>query len=122
MKNFRNLLCVAVMLIVTANVFAQKASELVYTDVAELIKNGTVQILGKGFDNGADSLLYARLPADMQGKIRKAVIDLGRNSAGIAIRFSTNAKCIGAQWTLVNNFNMAHMPGTGIRGLDIYSY
>ena len=90
MKNFRNLLCVAVMLIVTANVFAQKASELVYTDVAKLIKNGTVQILGKGFDNGADSLLYARLPADMQGKIRKAVIDLGRNSAGIAIRFSTN--------------------------------
>lgn len=122
MKTFRNLLTLAAVLIVTANAFAQKASELIYKDVAELIKNGTVQILGKGFDNGADSLLYARLPADMQDRIRKSVWNLGRNSAGIAIRFSTNAKCIGAQWTLVGNVNMAHMPGTGIRGLDIYSY
>lgn len=122
MKKFFNLVGLVAIMLVASNVFAQKASELVYTDVAQLIKDGTVQILGKGFDNGADSLLFSRLPADVKGRIRKSVWDLGRNSAGIAIRFSTNAKCIGAQWTLVNNFNMAHMPGTGIRGLDIYSY
>ena len=64
---------------------------------------------------------YSRLPADCKDEIRKAVWDLGLNSAGLAIRFSSDSKCLGAEWTLLNNFHMAHMPGTGIRGIDLYT-
>lgn len=90
----------------------QKASELKYTDAREL------DLIGKGFSNTGE--LYTRLPETMKGRIRDAVWDLGQNSAGLAVRFRSNSSCIGARWTLLNNFNMAHMPGTGIRGLDLY--
>nr|HPH52735.1 SGNH/GDSL hydrolase N-terminal domain-containing protein [Bacteroidales bacterium] len=86
-------------------VWGQKASDLVYTDARELM------LINQGFDN--TELYYSRLPLDMKDAIRKAVWDLGLNSAGLAIRFSTNAKAIGARWTLLNNFNMANMAGTG---------
>lgn len=95
-----------------ALVWGQKASELVYTDARELM------LINQGFDN--TELYYSRLPADMKDVTRKAVWDLGLNSAGLAVRFSTDAKAIGAKWTLLNNFNMAHMAGTGIRGIDLY--
>ena len=89
-----------------ALVWGQKASELVYTDARELM------LINQGFDN--TELYYSRLPADMKmSPVRR--YDLGLNSAGLAVRFSTDAKAIGAKWTLLNNFNMAHMAGTGIR-------
>lgn len=94
--------------------FAQKASELKYTDAQEF-----ALLINQGYDN--TEMTYSRLPADMKDQIRKAVWDLGLNSAGLAIRFSSNAKCMGAQWTLLNNFHMNHMPGTGIRGIDLYT-
>ncbi|MCQ2177467.1 MAG: SGNH/GDSL hydrolase family protein [Bacteroidales bacterium] len=64
---------------------------------------------------------FTRLPARIEGKVRKAVWDLGQNSAGIAIRFRSNAKVIGARWTLLNNFRMSHMTPTGICGFDLYA-
>ena len=57
----------------------------------------------------------------MQGKVRKAVWDLGQNSSGIAVRFRSDSKCIGARWKLLNNFGMAHMAATGVKGLDLYA-
>lgn len=107
-------LFVFLLALVSASAFAQKASELVYTDAQNLM------VINKAFDNTEGD--YARLPVDMKSVTRKEVWDLGLNSAGIAIRFSTNAKAIGARWTLLNNFNMSHMPGTGIRGIDLYTY
>ena len=65
---------------------------------------------------------YTRLSARIEGKVRKAVWDLGQNSAGIALRFRTNAKAIGAKWTLLNNFRMNHMTPTGICGFDLYAF
>lgn len=110
-RGFLLVLCVVANL---SAAFAQKASELVYTDAEEF-----AVLINQGFDN--TEMKYSRLPADLKDQTRKAVWDLGLNSAGLAIRFSSNAKCMGAQWTLLNNFNMAHMPGTGIRGIDLYT-
>lgn len=93
--------------------FGQKASDLKYVDASDFL------LINKGFKN--TEMLYSRLPSDMKEKSRKEVWDLGLNSAGLAVRFSTDSKCIGAQWTLLNNFSMSHMPGTGIRGLDLYT-
>ena len=123
MKKFCKVFLFAVAVLASANVFAQKASELKYYDVREL----GLPVLGKGFDDCVrqnDTIsdgYFTRLPADLQGVVRKAVWDLGQNSAGLAIRFRTNSKCIGAEWRPLNNFGMSHMTPTGVRGLDLYA-
>ena len=123
MKKFCKVFLFAVAVMASANVFAQKASELKYYDVREL----GLPVLGKGFDDCVrenDTIsdgFYTRLPADLQGVVRKAVWDLGQNSAGLAVRFRTNSKCIGAEWRPLNNFGMSHMTPTGVRGLDLYA-
>lgn len=123
MKNILRLAFVAAAILVSAGAFAQKASQLKYYDVREL----GLPVLGKGFqdcvrenDTISDGY-FTRLPADLQGVVRKAVWDLGQNSAGLAVRFRTNSKCIGAAWKPLNNFGMSHMTPTGVRGLDLYS-
>lgn len=123
MKMFCKVFLFAVAVMASVNVFAQKASELKYYDVREL----GLPVLGKGFDDCVrqnDTIsdgYFTRLPADLQGVVRKAVWDLGQNSAGLAIRFRTNSKCIGAEWRPLNNFGMSHMTPTGVRGLDLYA-
>ena len=100
------------LLLVPATSFAQKASELKYVDAKNLM------LINQGYDN--TEMPYSRLPEDMKARTRKAVWDLGLNSAGLAIRFSTNSRVIGMRWTLLNYFIMHHMAGTGIRGIDLY--
>ena len=65
---------------------------------------------------------YTRLPARIEGKVRQAVWDLGQCSSGIAVRFRTDSKSIGAKWTLLKNARMNHMAPSGICGFDLYSY
>ena len=108
----RYLLILLLTALLPAAGFAQKASELKWTDAKDLM------LINQGFDN--TELSYSRLPADMKAVTRKAVWDLGLNSAGLAIRFSSDSRSIGIRWTLLNNFHMNHMPGTGIRGIDLY--
>ena len=119
--NFKIL--ILAMLMASFEAAGQKASELKYCDVREL----GLPVIGRGFadcirenDTVSDGY-YTRLPASMQGKVRKAVWDLGQNSSGIAVRFRSDSKCIGARWKLLNNFGMAHMAATGVKGLDLYA-
>ncbi|MFL5340857.1 MAG: N,N-dimethylformamidase beta subunit family domain-containing protein [Gemmataceae bacterium] len=64
---------------------------------------------------------YDRLPAKAEGKVRDAVWNLGRQSAGLAVRFVTDATAIDARWTLTGrNLAMPHMPATGVSGVDLY--
>ena len=109
----RLLLIVPVLaLLLPAPGFAQKPSELKWTNAKNLM------LINQGFDN--TELTYSRLPVDMKPVTRKAVWELGLNSAGLAIRFSTNSRSIGIRWTLLNYFIMHDMAGTGIRGIDLY--
>ncbi|RAJ06773.1 SGNH-like hydrolase/esterase family protein [Chitinophaga skermanii] len=64
---------------------------------------------------------YNRLPAQYKDKVRKEVWSLSLHSAGIAVRFRSNASTIGAKWKLKNNARMNHMAYTGIKGLDLYA-
>ena len=119
--NFKIL--ILAMLMASFEAAGQKASKLKYYDVREL----GLPVIGRGFadcirenDTVSDGY-YTRLPASMQGKVRKAVWDLGQNSSGIAVRFRSDSKCIGARWELLNNFGMAHMAATGVKGLDLYA-
>lgn len=63
---------------------------------------------------------YERLPACLKTKCRKPVWSLGKNTAGLAVRFRTNSTSISLQWDLLNNTIMNHMAFVGIKGLDLY--
>ncbi|HSW45731.1 MAG TPA: SGNH/GDSL hydrolase family protein [Phycisphaerae bacterium] len=64
---------------------------------------------------------FDRLPARAKNLVREPVWNLSRNSAGLCIHFIADAPAIAARWTLTsNNLSMAHMPATGMSGLDLY--
>lgn len=63
---------------------------------------------------------YERLPDSLQNISRKPLWELGRNSAGLAIRFRSNSTRIAAKWDVLLDRNMNHMTPTGIKGLDLY--
>lgn len=63
---------------------------------------------------------YSRLP-DSLAHVRPELWDLGSNSAGVALRFRSDATELKAKWRSHKKFNMNHMTATGIRGLDLYT-
>ena len=63
---------------------------------------------------------YRRLPESLSGVVREPVWELGCNSAGLYVRFRSDAPEIHARWT--NNGNhMPHMTDCGTGGLDLYA-
>lgn len=64
---------------------------------------------------------YNRFPEKYKDKVRKEVWDLGQHSAGMSIRFRTNATQIRIRWTVKGDNIMDHMPATGIKGVDLYA-
>jgi len=75
-------------------------------------------LLGKISDS--TETRYERLPARLKNVSRKSVWDLGKNTAGLAIRFRSDSRQISAKWEVLNDFSMNHMTPTGIKGLDLY--
>ncbi len=64
---------------------------------------------------------YDRLPARAKGLVRPPVWSLSHDSAGMCVRFTSDAKNIHARWKLKKaNLAMAHMPATGASGVDLY--
>ncbi|HUG93804.1 MAG TPA: SGNH/GDSL hydrolase family protein [Planctomycetaceae bacterium] len=64
---------------------------------------------------------YDRLPARARQKVRPEVWALSRHSAGLCVRFETDARSIHAAWTLTSpRLEMPHMPATGVSGVDLY--
>lgn len=64
---------------------------------------------------------YSRLPDSLESRVRPQLWDLGKNSAGLFIRFRSDASEMGFKWKSLNKFNMNHMTPTGIRGMDLYA-
>jgi hypothetical protein len=64
---------------------------------------------------------FDRLPAKAEGKVRDAVWGLSRHSAGLCVRFVTDATELSARWSLTSaTLALPHMPATGVSGLDLY--
>lgn len=77
-------------------------------------------IEGKGWDD--PEKYFDRLPARAKGVVRDAVWGLSRHSAGMLVRFRTDATEIWADYTVTSpRLEMAHMPATGVSGLDLYA-
>ena len=70
---------------------------------------------------GFDGIGYNRLPPEAEGKIRGAVWNLSRHSAGLEIHFTTDASEIHARMIPTSSrLEMPHMSATGVSGLDLY--
>ena len=92
---------------------AKSAPSFQWTDIREL------GIEGQGWRE--TKAPYDRLPARAEDKVRAPVWRLSRNSAGIHVRFVTDATSIHARWAVTStNLAMTHMAATGVSGLDLY--
>lgn len=65
---------------------------------------------------------FDRLPASAEGQVTPAVWSLSRDSAGMVVRFKTNAEAISVHYKLSKpGIGMPHMPATGVSGVDLYA-
>lgn len=80
----------------------------------------TLTVEGQGWSDIGSP--WARLPARAQERVRPPVWSLGSHSAGIAVRFRSDAPQIHVRWTLLYpDRAMDHMPATGVSGVDLYA-
>ncbi len=111
MKNF--FLTMMAISVATLSANAIKTDELKWHDASGL------PVLGTLVPDASKE--YSRLPDSLESAIRPDLWALGKNSAGLSIRFRSDATAIGMQWDALNKFNMNHMTPAGIRGLDLYT-
>jgi hypothetical protein len=79
-------------------------------------------IEGRGWEGEERLMPFDRLPARLKPLVREGLWTLSEFSAGICVRFVTDARQIGARWKLRNpKLAMPHMPSTGMSGLDLYT-
>ena len=102
----------------TALVLAQTHSnaapeEIIWSDICQF------GVEGRGWTNTKS--FYDRLPAKAEGVVRKPVWDLSHNSAGMCVRFVTDATTIHARWALTESWlYLPNMTAIGKSGLDLY--
>jgi len=83
--------------------------------------NDTMQVLeGQAWPHEVKDF-YDRLPARAEQSVRDAVWKLSKNSAGLQMRFQTNATEIIIKYQVTGALQMPHMPATGVSGVDLYS-
>lgn len=109
-----SVLVLAVSLFATLHAQTRKDSLYTYYSAAEMGIGGRIQ------SDSAYEHPYDRFPLYMKEKVRKAVWDLAKNTAGVSIRFATNSGSIKLKWKVLNDLKMNHMAETGIKGVDIY--
>lgn len=65
---------------------------------------------------------FDRLPASAEGKVTPSVWSLSRDSAGMVVRFKTNAEAIHVHYKVMKSvLGLPHMPATGVSGVDLYA-
>ena len=78
-----------------------------------------LDVEGKGWTDTKS--FFDRLPAKAEGVVPAPVWELSRDSAGLLVRFASDATTIQARWTVISSrLAMPHMPATGVSGLDLY--
>ena len=77
---------------------------------------------GRAWEDQERKRWFDRFPAKAEGMVTGAVWNLSRHSAGMMVRFKTDANAIHARWNLLNSrLGMPHMPPSGVSGLDLYA-
>lgn len=115
MKSSKFRLAAAMMFIVfllfAGSLHAQE--KMVWHDIAKF------GIEGKGWKDTAH--LYDRLPAKAQRTVRPEVWNLSQKSAGLSVRFVTDATTISVKWSLrTASLDLPNMAAAGMSGIDLY--
>jgi hypothetical protein len=77
---------------------------------------------GRAWPDEARSRWFDRFPSAAEAQVTKAVWGLSRDSAGMMVRFKTDATAIWAHYVLrTDRLAMPHMPATGVSGVDLYA-
>ncbi|RYY26595.1 MAG: acetylhydrolase, partial [Sphingobacteriaceae bacterium] len=63
---------------------------------------------------------FDRFPARAEKTINPEIWKLSKQSAGLVIRFKTNASAITIRYQVDGALSMPHMPATGVSGIDLY--
>ena len=65
---------------------------------------------------------FDRLPSSAQSSVTPSVWSLSRDSAGLMVRFKTDATALHVHYkVLKSDLGMPHMPATGVSGVDLYA-
>lgn len=101
-------------LVICSAVGAQmKEDHIVWHDAAGL----TVE--GRGWSN--TETFFCRLPTSAKPKVTEAVWALASNTAGMMVRFTTDASELKVRWNLTGSMlAMNHFAATGVSGVDLY--
>ncbi len=79
-----------------------------------------IGVEGKGWSDTQS--FYDRLPARAKGMVSEKDWGLSHQTAGLCVRFSTDAPSLQVRWSLLNkDLAMPHMPATGVSGVDLYA-
>jgi hypothetical protein len=77
---------------------------------------------GRAFGDMSRERWFDRFPSAAEGKVTDAVWRLSRDSAGMMVRFKTDAKMIWADYTLrTERLAGANMTAIGASGIDLYA-
>ena len=107
---------VLILLVLTLPTQAQSTDKIIWHDPSDW------GVEGRGWEQENRKRWYDRLPAKAEGVVTDAVWNLSRHSAGMMVRFKTDATSIHAKWALLkSNLAMPHMPASGVSGLDLYA-
>lgn len=83
-------------------------------------KDPAIVVQGQAWPDEVQSY-YDRLPLRAREAVRKPVWELSKNSAGLQIKFITDAPEIIVRYQVFGNRQMPHMPATGVSGIDLYA-
>ncbi|PTX99045.1 SGNH/GDSL hydrolase family protein [Opitutus sp. ER46] len=77
---------------------------------------------GRAWVDQPRQLWFDRLPAAAEQTVTKNVWNLSRDTAGMMVRFKTDATSIHVHYLLTKDrLAKPHMPATGVSGLDLYA-
>ena len=95
---------------------ALRAAEpvFIYTDAT------TLPVFGKVCEDTYEP--FSRLPGRLEKVSRPPVWSLGRNSAGIFVRFASDAGQFSFKWNSTFHKDLDNMAAIGVRGLALYTY
>ena len=105
---------IAIFLLVPAIGFAQ--DKVQWYDVTQW------GIEGRGWGDQERSKWFDRFPTKAEKTVTKSVWGMSRHSAGMMVRFKTDANAVHAKWKVTSSrLGMPHMPPSGVSGLDLYA-
>jgi len=77
------------------------------------------ELEGKGWKNTSEH--FTRMPKHAEGTVPTEVWGMAQESAGLAVRFKTDAPMISVRHEVSGNLTMNHMTTVGSSGLDLYA-